>query len=80
MNQRNVEALTTMILDTSRHRVDTIFARALAEGLASRGVLVPSALTVEDREAFACYDMTRDECVAELERIARGERALHREP
>ena len=46
-NQRNVEALTALIIERGGQR-PSLYPAALAEFLASRGVLVPSALTDEE--------------------------------
>ena len=88
-NERNIEALTELLLEAlpqpnvSAPALVAGVAKALAEGLARRGVIAPSSLT--DDELLACEvaqesresPMERAE-VAEsvrqrLERIARGE-------
>jgi hypothetical protein len=87
-NERNIEALTELLLEAlpqpnvaAPHLVAGV-AKALAEGLASRGVIVPSSLT--DDELLACEvdqeirdsPIERAEVAAavrsRLERIARG--------
>jgi hypothetical protein len=87
MNQRNVEALAALLArspweivlrDEDRRAVDEdAVSTTLAEWLASRGVLVPSALTDEDaavigrteaRAGFLALNVSRA-----LDRIAKGE-------
>jgi hypothetical protein len=88
-NERNIEALTEFLLEALPQpnvAAPTLVAgaaRALAETLAGRGVIVPSSLT--DDELLACEvdqdskesPMERAEVAAavreRLERIARGE-------
>lgn len=81
MNQRNVEALTAVLkamLDG-----DCGNERALAEDLAARGVLVPSALTGVDAwhvvadidGATHTTEEARAALLIKLERIARGDPA-----
>jgi hypothetical protein len=90
-NERNIEALTEVLLEAlPQPNVEAPalvagVARAIAESLARRGVIVPSALT--DDELLACEvdkesresPMERAEVAAavreRLERIARGEDA-----
>lgn len=82
MNERNVAALADFI----EAEIET-FTRSgcvrLAEALAARGVLVPSALTGGDMQSqdMPCgadfgdpgVFLPREELVAALERIAKGE-------
>ena len=88
-NDRNIEALTELLLNALPQpnvwqlRLSSQVAKALAESLASRGVIVPSSLT--DDELLACEvdkeskqsPMERAEVAAavceRLERIAKGE-------
>ena len=79
MNERNVKALEAVlaeIADSAGYVEDG--PRTIAEHLASRGVLVPSALT--DEERWAIYEAANAEgpvsdttLVGTLERIAKGE-------
>jgi hypothetical protein len=78
MNQRNVEALTKLLMDTSTVGL-TFYERA--QRLASHGVLVPSALTFDQAwwigESVDGMTHTSEEAlqhvVTELEKIAKGE-------
>jgi hypothetical protein len=88
-NERNIEALTELLLEAlpqpnvAAPALVAGVAKALAESLASAGVIVPSSLT--DDELLACEvdqestesPMERAEVAAalreRLERIARGE-------
>jgi hypothetical protein len=88
-NERNIEALTELLLEAlpqpnvAGPALVAGVAKALAESLASRGVIVPSSLT--DDELLACEvdqeskesPMERAEVAAavreRLERVARGE-------
>lgn len=73
MNQRNVDALFAL-LEGPGAPFDGNGSRELAEWLASRGVLVPAAITWEDWVSVVGGDEgNRDECVAALERIAKGD-------
>jgi hypothetical protein len=87
-NERNIEALTELLLEAlpqpnvAAPALMAGVAKALAESLASRGVIVPSSLT--DDELLACEveqeskesPMERAEVAAavreRLERVARG--------
>jgi len=87
MNERNVAALEELLQIASPRYNDPgerLLSRALAIFLTSRGVLVPSALTVEqathfpfDGEFLAIVDADLVEPAKErraaLERIAKGE-------
>jgi hypothetical protein len=78
MNERNVEALAALVLgsfDESGHSEmhECPDHRAVARFLASRGVLVPSALTDEQAARFDVYD--HGVVRTALERIAKGEPA-----
>jgi hypothetical protein len=88
-NERNIEALTELLLEAlpqpkvAAPGLVAGVAKAVAESLASRGVIVPSSLT--DDELLACEvdqrskesPMERAEVAAvvreRLERVARGE-------
>jgi hypothetical protein len=88
-NERNIEALTELLLEAlpqpnvAAPALVVGVARAIAESLTSRGVIVPSSLT--DDELLACEvdeaskesPMERAEVAAavrvRLERIAKGE-------
>ena len=88
MNQRNVEALASLLQEAGiRHGLDKGYSD-LAEWLASRGVLVPSALTDDELDRLPGLDSEyygesvymateaphiRKACRSALERIARGE-------
>jgi hypothetical protein len=76
MNERNVEALTKLILEEWTATVNIL--ESLPGFLASRGVLVPSALTDEDANRIETEAEDRmflgpEEVRATLERIAKGE-------
>lgn len=81
MNERNVKALAALIREVDG--AHELGAGALAELLASRGVLVPSALTDDEAYELGCtsdFTVGRERDLprtapavrAELERIARG--------
>lgn len=75
MNQRNVEALTALYVEWIG------LSKLLPNFLASRGVLVPSALTVEAQVALdaavECFPGEDEKALSQtirvLERIAKGE-------
>ena len=93
MNERNVEALTSLIVECFKDSYDlhdVPMPRQIGEFLASRGVLVPSALTPE--QLGHVYDImehlitpgddekawktwdAEEETRAYLERVAKGEK------
>ena len=80
MNDRNVAALD-LLLGEAGLPPRGPSRRQLAEALAARGVLVPSALTDDQcKELEACFGLLVDKfddkpfgLRAELERIAKGE-------
>jgi hypothetical protein len=77
-NERNVAALADLLLPHFGFDADEFSrrnrARALAADLAAWGVLVPASLSDEEWFRVVAGDEgNRDECVAALERIAKGE-------
>jgi hypothetical protein len=88
-NERNIEALTELLLEALPHpdvaapALVAGVAKALAESLASRGVIVPTALTEDEAvrigaDSAGSVPAERSEialCVRQgLEQIAKGER------
>lgn len=75
MNERNVAALEAAINavcdDMKRLGLDAVTNELLANELAARGVLVPSAMTEADSIDAGEWPIERQ--IAALERIAKGE-------
>jgi hypothetical protein len=77
-NERNVAALKALVQEamglTDEDYNYGAGPSAVAAFLAARGVLVPASLSDEEWFRVVAGDEgNRDECVAALERIARGE-------